>query len=290
MASTTKLVLLVISTYMDDHGGGAFPSTETIAANAGLSQRAVCTHIEKAVQAGFITVHKRRQRGRDWALNHYRIAFPPTQGTEPPSAPEAETPNIEGTERGSVPDLQGSETQANSGLQRRKNEALNDVQYLSRGTEPHARGTEPHDTEALNDVQSNSPMNSPIEPQQQQVTRAAFSMSLEWLPDLKRFGELLELRGLTPEMFSPEALNEFRIFWQADGRMFRQEQWEHKLINSLAQFESRRQRMAGGAGGTPSNFAQTYAQRQRAGVANDCRVEGAIGVQRDLTSNGEVAR
>lgn len=264
LASTTKLVLLVISTYMDDHGGGAFPSTETIAQNAGLSQRAVCTHIEKAVAAGFITVHKRKQRGRNWALNHYRIAFPASPGTEPPSAPESQAAECEGTERGSAPHLQASETQADSGLQGDKNKALNEVQYPSQGTEPHARGTEPDDTEALNDVQSTSPMNSPKEHQQQQIGREMFAMHLDWMPDIDRFEGLMQMRRVTHEMFSQDALAEFKTFWMSDGRMFRQEQWEHKLLGSLEAFDLKQRRIRENEV-MQSNFGETYARRHVGG-------------------------
>lgn len=122
LPSTTKLVLLVISTYMNDHGTGAFPTTKTIAANAGVSERAVCTHIKKAKEAGFLRVDRHGFGGQKWARNEYQISFPiQPKGTEPVSV------------------------------------------SADKGTEPHAEGTEPDDIKALNEVQSNSPYNSPVE-------------------------------------------------------------------------------------------------------------------------------
>lgn len=85
-------------------------------------------------------------------------------------------------------------------------------------------------------------------------------MHLDWLPDLNRFEEFMALRNITREMFSPEALNEFRMFWIGDGRTFRQEQWEHKLANSLVAYHKKLQRLDG-AGLANSRFGETYAKR-----------------------------
>ncbi|WP_286694057.1 DnaT-like ssDNA-binding domain-containing protein [Spongiibacter sp. UBA1325] len=272
LASTTKLVLLVISTYMDDHGGGAFPSTLTISEKAGLSERAVCTHIEKAREAGFITSHKEKKRGRDWARNSYRIAFPDKPGTEPDSVAESDAQNSEGTEPDSVPCSQAPETQAVRGLQGQENEALNDVQYQKRGTEPHARGTEPHargterrsvylSKELSKELSSKTPASTTL-------PREAFAMHPDWMPEINRFEELMTLRGITREMFSLEALHEFVGFWVADGRVFRQEQWEHKLASSLIEYEAKRKRREVQRG-TPSAFGETYAARQAGGAHVD---------------------
>lgn len=79
LQSTTKLVLFCISTYMNDHGDGAFPSIKTLMVDASLSNRAVITHIQNAVDAGFLEVTKHGFAGRKWRRNEYKICYPEVQ-------------------------------------------------------------------------------------------------------------------------------------------------------------------------------------------------------------------
>lgn len=76
LPSTTKLVLFCISTYMNDHGGGCFPSIKTLMVDASLSNKAVITHIQKAQAAGFITVGSHGFSGQGWKRNEYHVSFP----------------------------------------------------------------------------------------------------------------------------------------------------------------------------------------------------------------------
>lgn len=76
LESTTKLVLLALSTYMNDHGEGCYPSTLQIAKDTSLSERAVFAHIRKAEIAGFLIRDKRELKGKKWAANEYRAAYP----------------------------------------------------------------------------------------------------------------------------------------------------------------------------------------------------------------------
>lgn len=142
--STTRLVLLTLSTFMD-RSSAAWPSTMTLAECTGLSERAVCTHLEAAERDGWIT-RSTRGGGRGWKRHTYRATVPDAlQGLRPRRR----------TERRSAPN---------------PTDALNEVQHdAARGTEPHARGTEPHDTDALNVVQSN-PL---IEPEYEPVTEVS---------------------------------------------------------------------------------------------------------------------
>lgn len=78
LESTTKLVLLALSTYMNDHGCGCYPSQEQVAADTSLSTRSVITHIDKAVAAGFLIKEKRGLSGQSWDANEYRAAVPET--------------------------------------------------------------------------------------------------------------------------------------------------------------------------------------------------------------------
>ncbi len=87
LQSTTKLVLLTLATYMNDHGDNCFPSHTTIAANASLSVRAVITHIQLAVEAGFLVKEKRGLTGRIWDANEYHASFP---SSSEPNSPQNE--------------------------------------------------------------------------------------------------------------------------------------------------------------------------------------------------------
>lgn len=78
--STTKLVLLNLSIYMNELGGSCFPSTATQAKDTGLSERSICSHLEKAVDAGFIEKKKHGFAGQKWARNEYYATYP--KGTE----------------------------------------------------------------------------------------------------------------------------------------------------------------------------------------------------------------
>ena len=62
LESSTKLVLLVIGTYMDQHGNGSFPSYATIAKRASLGRATVIRHIELAVAGGWLKKDTRLRR------------------------------------------------------------------------------------------------------------------------------------------------------------------------------------------------------------------------------------
>jgi hypothetical protein len=77
LASTTKLVLLALSSHMNDHGEGCYPSLDTIAQETSLTRKAVITHIANAVAAGLLVKDRLKLSGRKWASNEYRAAIPP---------------------------------------------------------------------------------------------------------------------------------------------------------------------------------------------------------------------
>jgi hypothetical protein len=126
LQATTKLVLLAISTYMNDHGEGCYPSQDQIALDTSLSRRAVITHIELAVQAGFLLKDKRNLKGRAWDANEYRANMPEWNA---PDAPHEEGVNHvhASPSRGEPGSLEGCTTF----------------------------------TQGVNQVHTNSPMNSP---------------------------------------------------------------------------------------------------------------------------------
>ncbi len=124
LPAMTRLVLLNLSIHMDSEGGSCFPSTAKQAADTGLSQRTVCTHLKRAAEAGYIDKMLHGYSGKGWAHNQYKALIP--EGTERRSAPQSDN-QMQGTEPNSV---------------------------------PAPEGTERGDIKALNDVQSNSSLNS----------------------------------------------------------------------------------------------------------------------------------
>lgn len=96
LQATTKHVLMVISTHMNDMGGGCYPSVKTISQLASLSERSVCTHIEIAAQAGWLAIEKHGFNGQGWARHEYKALWP--EGTEFGSARQGTERRSEGTE------------------------------------------------------------------------------------------------------------------------------------------------------------------------------------------------
>lgn len=132
---TTRLVLLTLAVHMNDLGEGCYPSTKTLEAETGLSERSICTHLDLAEKAGWVKKVRHGYGGQKWARHEYVAAFPEgftLKREAPTSCGEGEE---KGTEGGSVP--------------------------REKGTEPLSKGTEPDDKKALKEVQSNSPENSP---------------------------------------------------------------------------------------------------------------------------------
>lgn len=81
LESTTKLVLLVIGSHMNQHGKGAFPSYATIAKCASLGRSTAIKHVEKALEAGWIRKKSRTKLDRaDGKVKHdsneYEITYP----------------------------------------------------------------------------------------------------------------------------------------------------------------------------------------------------------------------
>jgi hypothetical protein len=110
---------------MNEVGGSCFPTTETLAEETGLSERAICTHLELAKKLGWIVKGKHGFKGQGWKRHEYAAQVPPDVLKEV---------QYVDTEGGSEP----------------SEKALNDV----------PNGTEPNDKKALNDVQSSSSINS----------------------------------------------------------------------------------------------------------------------------------
>lgn len=157
LSPTTRHVLLTLSCHINDAGEPTYPSTLLLSDECGLSERAVVTHLKLAASLGWLTVTKHGYAGQAWARNQYR-----------PRVPDGFVPRPAPSRKGTEPDSVPSDEQLST-------KALNDVQrVLGEGTERRSvpsdkalnvatQGTEPDDKKALNDVQSNYPLELPKE-------------------------------------------------------------------------------------------------------------------------------
>ncbi|MEN7529257.1 helix-turn-helix domain-containing protein [Cupriavidus sp. DL-D2] len=157
LSPTTRHVLLTLSCHINDAGEPTYPSTLLLSDECGLSERAVVTHLKLAASLGWLTVTKHGYAGQAWARNQYR-----------PRTPDGFVPRPAPSRKGTEPDSVPSEEKLST-------EALNEVQYVvGEGAEPRSvpsgkalnvatEGTEPDDIKALNDVQSNYPLELPNE-------------------------------------------------------------------------------------------------------------------------------
>ncbi len=125
---TTRHVLLTLSVFMDP-AGYCYPSTRNLAGATGLSERSVCTHLERAAGEGWIGRRRHAPSGREWKHHGYQAAIPAD------ALNVVQCPSPEAAERRSVPSGGGAERPSG--------------------------GAERPSSEALNVVQSNSPENSP---------------------------------------------------------------------------------------------------------------------------------
>ena len=129
LSPTTRHVLLTLSLWMSEAGENAFPSTKTLEKATGLSERSVCTHLQKAEVLGWLEKEVHGYGRRNWARHEYHPKTP-SQGTEPND---------------------------NKALNLVQEKAKNGNKALNLTTQ----GTEPNDNKALKEVQSNTPVNTP---------------------------------------------------------------------------------------------------------------------------------
>jgi hypothetical protein len=119
LPATTRHVLLTISCFMNDVGGGCYPTQEKLAEASGLTDRAIRKHIDDAVSAGWLKKKEHGFRGQKWRSYEYEAAWP---------GETADPQDVVGrAERGSGP-------------------------FDGEGAEPHAQGAEPDDKKVRNDV------------------------------------------------------------------------------------------------------------------------------------------
>lgn len=73
LTSSEKLVGVIIHSYANPHGGGAFPSQETISGDASLSRQHVNKCISTLIERGFLTKTKHGFGGQKWKRNEYNL-------------------------------------------------------------------------------------------------------------------------------------------------------------------------------------------------------------------------
>ena len=76
LPGTTKLVAHTLAAHMNAAGEACYPSIKTIMAEASLSNRAVCTHLERLAADGWIVIEQHGFKGQRWRRNSYRLAWP----------------------------------------------------------------------------------------------------------------------------------------------------------------------------------------------------------------------
>ncbi len=132
LESTTKLVLFNLSIYMNLRGQNCFPSTKTQATDCSLSERAICTHLDKAEIAGYIKTKVHGYSGQKWKRHEYYPTVP-----------------------GGVLGFASDDSKGLEGYEAAERDAL--------------IGTEPDDIKVLKDVQSNLPENIPLKNIQKRI-------------------------------------------------------------------------------------------------------------------------
>jgi len=74
--STTRHVLLALSSYMDKDGKDCYPSQEQLAKETGLSKKTVSKHLQIAQQEGWIKIIPHKGKGQAWKNNIYLPTIP----------------------------------------------------------------------------------------------------------------------------------------------------------------------------------------------------------------------
>ncbi len=104
LPAPTRHLLLSLGRRMESDGTNCYPSTRTIAARTGMSERTVCTHLTLAEDEGWLKRSARgRGAGRAWRGHEYRPSVPPKV------LKEVQHVGAKGTEGGSARIHEGTE-------------------------------------------------------------------------------------------------------------------------------------------------------------------------------------
>jgi hypothetical protein len=115
LPSTTKLVLMALSTHINKGTGLAFPSIRILMKDTGLSNKAVIKHLRGAERAGWIETGNYGYFDQRWARKSYRPQIPVNlQGGEPRTPPfDVKVVNL--VPKGGEPRSQGGEPRSQGG-------------------------------------------------------------------------------------------------------------------------------------------------------------------------------
>lgn len=134
LAATTRLVGHTLVTHGKSDGSGIFPSTRRLAEESGLSERAVCSHLDTLVRRGFLLRVSRKGDTAGARGFEYRL-------TEPEVLKEDQH-HGRGRQRAALTDVQHQPP------------VLKDDQHSA---ERYANSAEPDDSSVLKDVQPSDP-------------------------------------------------------------------------------------------------------------------------------------
>ncbi len=107
-SSTTRYVLLMLSTHMNIDGSNCFPSIALLSAETKLSKRVVGLHLSKAEALGWIKRQSVKSSGQAWRRYNYQPCIP--KGGYLESAPSTDNVVTQGnqlSEKGGYSDAQG---------------------------------------------------------------------------------------------------------------------------------------------------------------------------------------
>lgn len=288
--SSAKLVLLSLADLADEQNL-SWPSIKHLELDTELNRKTIIDSLAHLERNGFL-MDTGDRKGRTGQVKVYQLigvqrrhhssksnsTKTGTVSAEQKKAP-LEAPPAEGFRGGDSHEIANS-TEINTLSETPQKSPLKEAQNRKSsesGTVPVLRGKSPVFTPKESQKRDTDPTNEPIsEPlsSQHQEKNASdadseFAMTFDWWPDHDRFLELLDLRGIPNEIYTQEALNEFRGHWfGCPERLHRQELWEHKLASSLIEFEAKRLRREA-SHVMPSNFGEFYGRRQVAGGALD---------------------
>jgi hypothetical protein len=141
LPSTSRLVAHTLCLHGRSNGEDIYPSVRTLSAESGLTQTAVCKHLEVlAVNAFLQPFFMAGRGGRSHARTVYRLTLPAAVQAQLAAKPWVDDPEWkpeEGTQRRGVPNEKQTE-----GTQRGEE-----------GTQPRCEGTQRHAVKALNVVE-----------------------------------------------------------------------------------------------------------------------------------------
>ncbi len=100
LQATTKHVLIVLSCWMNEHGGGCYPSISDLVGATSRDKKTVLKHLEVARDAGWIVVSNHGLRGRKWKRNEYSARWPERDLTAPATSLDDDDEGREAPEGG----------------------------------------------------------------------------------------------------------------------------------------------------------------------------------------------